>query len=82
MQFQARAEILPPDHPEIAALLATGRLKKITAYGAFALPDACVLRIVPGRTISTYGVGVPLLTLLRDPLHADRSAAQVGIAVP
>ena len=75
VQFQGTAELLSPDHPEIVALLRTGRLKKITAHGALALPDACFIRVTPGRRICTYGLGVPLLTLLRDRFHADRSIA-------
>jgi len=29
--------------------------------------------VTPGRTLSTYGIGVPLLTLMRDPFHANRT---------
>jgi len=75
VQFQGTAVVLPPDEPTIAALLTTKRLKKITAHGALDVPGVCFIRVTPGRTLSTYGVGVPFLTLLRDPFHANRSVA-------
>ena len=75
VQFQAAAELLEVDHPEIEALLPSGCLKKITAFGALTAPRACFIRITPGRTISTYGIGVSLITLLRDPLRASRTVA-------
>jgi len=31
----------------------------------------CFLRITPDRTVHTYGIGVPLRTFLRDPIHAS-----------
>jgi nitroimidazol reductase NimA-like FMN-containing flavoprotein (pyridoxamine 5'-phosphate oxidase superfamily) len=78
VQFQGVAEILSPSEPELAQLLESGRLKKITAHGALDVPGTCFIRITPGRTLSTYGVGVPFLTLLRDPFHANRTVAAVG----
>jgi hypothetical protein len=75
VQFQGTAEVLLPEEPTIAPLLAAGRLRKITGHGALALPDTVFLRVTPGRRLSTYGVGVPVRTLLRDPFHANRSVA-------
>ena len=75
VQFQGTAEVLTPEDPEIGGLLAAGSLKKITAHGALAVPGTCIIRVTPGRTLSTYGVGVPLRALLRDPFHANRSVA-------
>jgi len=73
VQFQGTAVVLSPTDPEIRELLAAGRLKKISAHGALTVPGACFIRVTPGRTLSTYGVGVPLRTLLRDPFHANRN---------
>lgn len=73
VQFQGTADVVGPDDAEIRALLIAGRLKKISAHGALAVPGTCFIRVTPGRTLSTYGVGVPLRTLLRDPFHANRS---------
>jgi hypothetical protein len=73
VQFGATAEVLPPDNPEVVSLVNGGRLKAITGHGVLDNPDTCFLRVVPDRKVSTYGIGVPLLSLLRDPLHADRT---------
>jgi hypothetical protein len=73
VQFQGTAEVLAADDPDIVALIRAGRLKKILAHGALAVPGTCFLRVTPGRTISTYGIGVPLFALLRDPFHASRT---------
>jgi hypothetical protein len=73
VQLQARAEILRPDDPEVVALLRAGRLKAISSHGELDDPAACVLRITPGPRAATYGLGVPLRQLLRDPIHASRS---------
>ena len=73
VQFQATARVLATDDPEITALTKAGRLKKIRGHGAMEVPGSCVLRVEPGPTISTYGIGVPLLTIVRDRFHASRS---------
>lgn len=68
VQFQAVADVLPADDPAISGLVADGRLASITGHGELELADGCFLRIeVPGRLL-TYGLGMPLRTLLRDPL--------------
>lgn len=73
VQFQGRAEVLAADDPEIVALLETGALKRITAHGELDDPDVCFLRVRPGRRVATYGLGVPLRQLLRDPTQGSRS---------
>ena len=74
VQFQGRATLLATDDPEIRDHLAHGRLGKITAHGELDEPDGCFVRIEPERRIHTYGIGVPILALARDPLHVgDRS---------
>src|SRR4051812_22758985 len=70
VQFEATAEVVPRDDPHIVDLLRTPRLKKITAHGELDDPRTCFLRLTPARRVSTYGVGVPLRALLRDPLGA------------
>ncbi len=79
VQFQASAEILAVDHPDVVRLLAEGRLRSITSHGELDEPDGCFLRITPGRRINTYGLGMPLRKLLRDPLHA---AGSVDVGPP
>ena len=73
VQFRATATLLGNHDSTIAELVRTRRLKKITGHGELDDPDNCFVRIVPDRTVHTYGIGVPLRTLLRDPLHASRT---------
>ena len=73
VQFQGAAEVCSVDDPSVTALLEAGRLKRITSHGELDDPSACFLRLTPRRRVATYGVGVPLRTLLRDPIHASRS---------
>ncbi len=76
VQYQAKARVLAMDHPEILALLADGRLKGISGHGALQEPDGCFLRIDPRGSIHTYGIGVSVMGVARDPLHAGaRSVA-------
>jgi hypothetical protein len=70
IQFQARAELRHPDHPEVVGLLAQGDLKSITGHGELEVTGSCFLRITPNRRINTYGLGLPLRKLISDPLHA------------
>jgi general stress protein 26 len=70
VQLSATAEILAPDDPHIARLLEAGRLASITRHGELDLPDGCFLRITPTGTLQTYGLGLPLVALIRHPLEA------------
>lgn len=73
IQFQGTAELLAQDDPEITRLIETGRLKRITAHGELDDPDNRFVRIRPRRRIHAYGIGMSLLDVFRDPLHADRT---------
>ncbi|HEX6416913.1 MAG TPA: pyridoxamine 5'-phosphate oxidase family protein [Acidimicrobiales bacterium] len=70
VQFQAVAEILGVDDPGVRRLAGAGRLKAITGHGELELPDGCVVRITPPRRVLTYGLGMSLRRLVRDPLDA------------
>lgn len=70
VQFQGVAEILAVDDPHVVALAEAGRLKSITSHGELEEPDGCFVRITPTRRLNTYGLGMSLWRLLRDPLHA------------
>ena len=48
-------------------------MKRITSHGELEHPDSRFLRITPGPRMATYGIGVPLRKLLRDPLSATDS---------
>ena len=73
VQFQGVAAILAPDDPEITELLAAGRLKRIVGLGALQRPGSCFLRVTPERRLSSYGLGVSLLRLMRDVSLGHRS---------
>jgi hypothetical protein len=59
----------------VAPLIESGRLKKILVDGALDDPRGVFLRITPHGRIGTYGIGVPLLRVLRDPTSAIGSVS-------
>ena len=69
VQFQGTAALLAQDDPEITALLARNELRRVVSHGELDEPDGCFLRIEPTRRIHTYGIGVPVVAVARDPLH-------------
>ncbi|NUS43805.1 MAG: hypothetical protein HOQ24_08980 [Mycobacteriaceae bacterium] len=70
IQFQGAAEVFAMDDPHIRGLLDQGKLKSITSHGELDRPNGCFIRIVPNRRIHTYGLGMSLIQLIRDPLNA------------
>ena len=70
IQFQGTATVLDVDSPEIQSLATAGRIKAITGHGELELDGGCFLRITPGRRLITYGLGMSLWRLIRDPLTA------------
>lgn len=70
IQFAGTAELVSTGHPDIVQLARAGRLKTVTAHGELDLAGGCFVRIVPDRTIHTYGLGLSLRSLARDPLNA------------
>ena len=70
VQFQANASIVAMDDPEITSLVGHGELKKITSHGELDEPAGCFIRIQPTGRIHTYGIGVSVIDVARDPLHA------------
>jgi general stress protein 26 len=75
VQFTGRADVVHQDDPEVAPLIESGRLKKILVDGALDDPRGVFLRITPHGRIGTYGIGVPLLRVLRDPTSAIGSVS-------
>jgi hypothetical protein len=70
IHFQTTAEMIPTDDRRIRSLLDAGDLEKVTSHGELELADGCFLKIpVPSR-IHTYGLGLSLYRLIRDPLSA------------
>ena len=75
--FQARARVLELDDPELRAAAATGDLKAVTGHGELELPGGVFIQIALPRKVVTYGLGMSLLRLVRDPMHAA-GFAQLG----
>jgi hypothetical protein len=72
VQFAAEAEILGDE--EIRRIAAQGSIKAITGHGELDREAGCFLRITPGPITHTYGIGMPLIRLIRDPLNAAGQA--------
>ncbi|MEM7341107.1 MAG: pyridoxamine 5'-phosphate oxidase family protein [Actinomycetota bacterium] len=70
IQFQGRAELLASDGPEIRRLVEAGHLTAITGHGELDLSGGCFVKITPGPRLITYGLGMSLWRLIRDPLTA------------
>lgn len=68
IQFQGTGEVFPINHPEIVRLFQEGKLKKIGD-----IPQTCFIRARPEQKIFTYGLGVPLRTILRHPEQGQKS---------
>lgn len=73
VQFTGVGEFVDVDDTSIAHLLHDRRFKKITGHGELEDPQNRFLRITPDPVVHTYGIAVPLRTVVRDPLHASRS---------
>lgn len=68
--LQGTAELLANDHPEIAELVASGRLAAITSHGELERPGTCMVKITPSGRVATYGIGVSEEDMAADPLNA------------
>ena len=82
VQFAAHAVVLASDDAEIDSCLRSGALKRITSHGELTLPGNCFVRITPTGRINTYGLGMPLLRLLTDPLHASGTTDIMAFPAP
>jgi hypothetical protein len=82
VQFQARAEVLALDDPGVRRLVEAGELKGVTGHGELELDGGCFLRIRPNGRANTYGLGMSLRQLLRDPLTAAGAVDLTSSSVP
>jgi hypothetical protein len=73
IQFQGTAEVFTAQSPEVIDLVGAGLLKSITSHGELELDGSCFVRLTPKRRLHTYGLGLSLLKLIRDPLNASGS---------
>jgi hypothetical protein len=69
VHFQAAATVLAVDDPRTVDLLRRGVLAPVTGHGELDEPDICFLELRPTGRIHSYGLGAPLLSVARDPLH-------------
>lgn len=81
LHFQAVAELLALDDPVAVAHHEAGRLDSITGHGAMEIDGACFVRIVPRGTIHSFGPGVPVLDLARDPLTSGARHASAAAVI-
>ena len=73
VQFQGTATLLPVDDQRIQDLFAAGRLKGIISAKDFREdPGTVFARIVPNRRVTSYGLGVSLLQIVKHPASAIR----------
>ncbi len=79
IQFQATAALLAVDSDEIVALSSDGRLGAITGHGELELPDSCMIRIDLPQRIHTYGLGLSLWELARNPLGGSGEVVLDGL---
>jgi hypothetical protein len=73
VQFQAQANLLSRTDPRIVDLFNAGRLKGIISKKDYDDPHTCFARIQLPHRVSTYGLGVSLLQIIREPTSAIRS---------
>jgi nitroimidazol reductase NimA-like FMN-containing flavoprotein (pyridoxamine 5'-phosphate oxidase superfamily) len=74
VQFQGTATLLSVTDQRIQDLFAAGRLKGIISAKDFHEdPKTAFARIVPARRLSSYGLGVSLLQIVKTPTSAIRS---------
>lgn len=68
--FQTTARVLDLEDPGLRSAAASGDLKAVTGHGELELPGGVFLEIALPRKVVTYGLGMSLLSLMRDPMHA------------
>ena len=73
VQFQGTAEIVPLDDPAIARLIDANAFKRVSTRKDLEKPGQVVIRVTPGKRLSTYGFGFSPLQIARDPQSAMRS---------
>ncbi len=68
VHFQTTARLVEPNSMEIRELVADGKLGSVTGHGELDEPAGCFIAVsLPGRVL-TYGLGMSLRQLIKDPL--------------
>ena len=73
VQFQTAAEVLEVDDPLVREHVEDASLRSITSHGELELPGSVFVRLRMPRRVVTFGLGVPLLSVIRHPLESGRS---------
>lgn len=73
VQFQGRAELLDLDAPAIRSLADQGWIEEVISHGELELDGGCFIRISPASRWITYGLGMSVVELARNPLEAAGS---------
>ena len=68
--FQTEARVLDLDEEGLLEAAASGDLKAVTSHAELELPGGCFIEVALPRKVVTYGLGMSLLSLIRDPMHA------------
>lgn len=69
IHYQAGAELLAMDDPQVRRLIAAGAIDRISGHGALEMEDGCFVKISKPRTLHSYGPGASIIGLIRDPLN-------------
>ena len=75
LHFQGVADLVPLDDPEAVIHYEAGRLGSISGHGAMEMNGACFVRLTPTGTIHSFGAGVPILDLARNPIETGARSA-------
>jgi hypothetical protein len=68
--FQTNARVLDLDDAGLHEAASGGGLKAVTGHGELELPGGVFIEIALPRKVVTYGLGMSLLSLIRDPMNA------------
>jgi hypothetical protein len=82
IQVAATAELLDTHDAGQRRRAAPRARSAVTGHGELELDGGCFLRLVPGPTFHTYGIGMPLHRLIRDPLNAGGSVRRPAPDTP
>lgn len=74
VQWQATAEVVGLDDPELLRLVEEGAVEAVTGHGELELDGGCFLKVTPRGRLHTYGLGMSLPAFLKDPLAAGGRA--------
>jgi general stress protein 26 len=77
VQFQASARLVAMDDAVIVDLLARRSLATVSGHGALDEPDGCFIELSPIGRIHSYGIGVSMLAVARDPLHSGDRVVEI-----